>query len=455
MSLQQGFNIKVLQVKNEVDRNNLQQSNELDFILFSSLEEKLFDKTVSSDDASVILPSFNWNPLNELKKLNQSFQVIGFSCPPYVIIDDDNLTGLDVELIKLILLNWPIHFRILKGITNPYKNMEAILRNRTADMSSCGAWLTMKLFVSKSGLTPTYTEQCFTFLVHKPNRLPEATFMFQCFQLSLWFFISCSICFLVVYITIIQRFSSGKKIGMEESFILILNRLVGNSFEEEYTSRSRVLKYILLLWRVCSFLIMTYYSAGLPPYYNDLQINSVNDMVKMNIHWLERQSDNLKAYVRSFGGIYEAIADLFIFEKNTTVINMKIRNGKFAIPVESLPGRGLGYHEFLDEYGKEHMKVLPECLMKLHSVYVMQTNSPFQHFISRKILEVISHGFLEILFKKTVDKKHKKTVEGYYSIYIGELNNLLSLSKIQGGFWFILFGWILGLVCLINEKNRK
>ncbi|KAL3272685.1 hypothetical protein HHI36_014149 [Cryptolaemus montrouzieri] len=451
ISLQQGLNIKVLLEKAEEAGDSLYPSNEVDFVLYSTFGTIMLDTTGVS--------SYQWDPLYELKKSNKSFQVVGFSCPPYVVDDNNNLTGLDVELVKLILRNWPIYFKILKEKTNPYPNMEQMLKNRTVDMSSCASWLTLKIFATKASLTSTYAEQCFTFLVHKPSRLPDSTFMFQCFQLRVWYFIIFVICVLVFSMTIFQRVSSEKKVKVEQSLIFVLNRLVGNSFEEKYTSRSKLPRNMAIFWSVCSLLIITYYNAGLTSILQyprvDLQINSVDDMVKMNIHWLEHENKGLKAYLRSYGGIYADIANLFIYEKNVSVINMKIRSGKFALPVEVLPGGGLRKQEILDEYGRNNMKVLPKCLIKHYSVYILQSNSPYQRFISRKILEIISYGFVEILFKKAVDKIHKKIIDGYYSVYTGDVNNILSLSKIQGGFWLILIVWLMGVICLIYERYRK
>ncbi|KAL3272687.1 hypothetical protein HHI36_014151 [Cryptolaemus montrouzieri] len=459
ISLKQGFNIKVLEVKNQSDGSILQQSNELDFILYSTLEQKIFDTTVCPDDAYLILPSFNWDPLNELKKLNQSFQVVGFSCPPFVTFHDNNLTGLDVELIKLIFRNWPIHFRILNDTINPYNDLKLLLQNRTADMSSCSSWLTIELLIAKYGLSPYYHENCFSFVVHKPSRLPDATFMYQCFRLSLWCFIIFVICFVVVSMTIFQKICTEEKMDIEKIFILISSRLVGNSFKERLTSRSKVLKYILILWCLCSLIIITYYNAGLTSILQyprvDLQVNSIKDMIKMSIYWLERKNVGIQSFLRTLGGIHDKIADLFIFEKDAATINSQLRTGKFAIRVEVLPGRGLRHHEVLDEYGRTHMKVLPGCFMKHYCVFVLQKNSPYHYFLSRKLLEVISYGFVDILFKKMIDKQHKKIVEGFFTVYIGDENNILSLSKIQGGFWLIMIGWLLAVIYFIYEKYCK
>ncbi|KAL3272689.1 hypothetical protein HHI36_014153 [Cryptolaemus montrouzieri] len=459
ISLQQGLNIKVIQLKNQEVGNYFLQSNKFHCILYSTLGEKLFDTEDHFGNASLIPPLFEWDPLKELKKFNKSFQVVGFSCPPYVVTEDNQLTGLDIELIRLIFRNWPLSFIILENKTFPYEDMRHIVQNRTADMGSCASWLTLRLLMAKSEFSPYYHEHCFTFLVHKPSRLPDATFMFQCFQLSLWYLISFVICFVVVFITTIQRVFSESKIEIKESLIFTLNQLVGNSMEEKYTSSSRILKNFLILWSMCSLLFITYYNAGLTSVLQyprvDLQINSIKDMVKKNIYWLEQENDGLHSYIRSLGGVSETIADLFIFEQNVTIVNKKIRTGKFAVPVEALPGGGIGNHEFLDEYGKSHMKILPECLMKHFSVYIMQSNSPYKNLISRKILEAISHGFVEILFKKVVDRKHKKIVDGYYSVYTEDVDDILSISKIQGGFWLLSILWLLGLICFIYEKYWK
>ncbi|KAL3279497.1 hypothetical protein HHI36_017007 [Cryptolaemus montrouzieri] len=461
ISLQQALDIIIIQenMQNQLYMDHAKNTSSK-FFLYSSIQNKiLLYSTSSKIDLSQELFKAKWNPLDMLMIMNKTFKVLGFPSPPNVIINDGKLTGLDVEMLRIILKNWPIHFEIVEEQFSPFQYMIKRLKNRTADLAISGIWVNIRLIKSKVWFSSTYLEQCVTYLVHKPILLPNSTFIFQSFQLNLWFLTASAVGVLAIFLMIFEKiFAKNRKCRVAEHGIIVICRLVGSSFYEGTFAKIRCVKIILIVWSICSVLMTTYYNAGLTSLLQyprvTMEVDTLRELINMKINCFEYVGA-FKDHMRALGGQYAKIAELIIYETNTTHINEKLRSGKFAVRVEIFPNSDIGNSEKLDDYGKKHMKVLKECLIKHHLAFLTQLNSPYLHYINERTMQMVSCGLIDALFRKVIGKKDQKDVALFHSSYSSDLSQRFGLSKIQGSFWLLSFGCLVGMSYFMWEILRK
>ncbi|KAL3267118.1 hypothetical protein HHI36_011258 [Cryptolaemus montrouzieri] len=358
--------------------------------IFSSLQDKQVLNCELDDSAclSHFICDEMWSPLKMLTKLRRNFMVLISSHLPYFEEKNGKFAGVDFELIKLMIPNWPVTYKVFPHGHNAsqgviYETLIIFLKNTNeADISIGGLWLTNDFPSSHP-----YARQCNTFLVHRPSLLPNSTFVFQYFQFYLWLSLLAT---LIIISFILKLAFSAYRLysSFDQCFLILLQYTVNLGIPKFPESKQIYLRWILSVWLFSSLIIMTYFCAGLTttlrfPRFTEA-LNLWQDLVTLNIRWMEK-SEFYRNLIASWGPYdknLKCLANLYQHVGDSHEMNKFLRN-KYAIRVQVLPGFYMTNTEWIDEYGRKHYRLLEDC---------------FLEYFNKKVLHVIEYGFVDYWF---------------------------------------------------------
>jgi hypothetical protein len=429
---------------------------------------QLYSLNVSRN--SVFLKKPKWSPPNVLAKFNQTFSVAFFDCPPFAVFNETShiYDGVEIKMLNEILKDWPTYYDFLKPRKNSgeylYGNILRRVRQDNYDLGICTPWqqTVYKYNIAKS---VEYTVMCKNFLVPRPKLLSNYSFIFQSLLLNIWFlyFLTLTCCSLITYImsVLLNRLSStdSSKYTLER-IILYLIRVfsLGSIYRIPHQNISSVR---LLLTSICIFclLISIYYSAGLTislrfPRFSK-KIDALQDIVENNIKWLE-PNDWMKHWMKNTtSDILHKLADQFEAYHSIPERNKKMRNGNYALFVETLPGLTKNYYvmltESLDEYGRKELKIVAENVGCFYTVFPLKENSPYLDIFNRAIHNFIEFGFMNYWFQDFVNKPKYRFMKNFFQRYSTEVHQVIDLEKLQGAFFLLIIGLALSALVFICE----
>lgn len=402
-----------------------------------------------------------WEP--DFRRQNRSFKVASFNCPPFIYTNSQNevYDGIDFHFIKLLLGNWPLTFKVY-NITS-YMNMYfLIMRNvhhNLEDMGTCSIWQ-QAVLDNDLDYTHTYSESCSTFLVPKSHEITRIWFVYYPIDNLTWIFIGITAITMGIFLNLTYRLSNEISENYLYYFIQSTRILSVGAIEKFPKNPNKTLRPILALCLLTSLIITTSYSGGFSsistrPKLWDLK--TMADMVKYDIEW---GSDTAFVQADVLLSIYPGalkIGKKYKYEKSKTVQNKRIRSKKYGTAVQKLLDGYVTGSEELDEYAKKQLKILPQCYMRNALVYILSPNSPYKETLNNRVLQITEHGFVHYWINNVIIQHNMFYMYRFFENTVQKTGRhvALSVTKIQGIFYFLLIGYIVSFGVFLCEIFSK
>lgn len=408
----------------------------------------------------------DWYPKFNFSNKLYNFRASVFDCPP--LIFHDNVTknvieGTEYRILKTIRPELPIRFVShydLNGTGLWSLNLNDVLNNRS-DIAMCNQWQ-ISVATNDMDMSIPYMQTCSTFLVPKPNLLPQFTYVFQPFQIELWSFTAFLItlygCLLYIisngYRRIFNTTIAYTKIGIALMHsIRILT--VGSTYLPPTFFGS--LRQIIFFSSLTALLLSTAYSSGFTssltsPRY-EKPINVLEDMVEQGTYWGAKEVDTFAVYNTTKNQFLQIINKRFKLEMNDNDRDDRISDNNYAFAINNLPNHYITDTEELNEYGKVHMKVLSECVGFYYLVFGYKRNSPYKKLIDKHINRCDEHGLINHWNGLMQTFGGSSYMDNFFKTYVTTKNTFepLNIKLIQGIFIFLIIGYVISVCILFLE----
>ncbi|KAK9721435.1 Ligand-gated ion channel [Popillia japonica] len=411
-------------------------------------------------------PNFNiefppWMP--DLSFRNRTFKVATFNCTPFIYINSDNevYDGLEFQFIKLLLRDWPLAFDVYN--VTQYMNMYLVVMKAVHhgldEMSTCSIWQRTTL-PSDLDYTHSYSETCSSFLVPKPHEIPRVWFVYYPVDISIWILIGFTMVVIGFLLNLLYTLSNANDEYYIYYFLQSFRIIWTGSIEQTPRNPHKILRPILALSFLTSLIISAGYSGGLSSILTSPQlwdIKSMSDMLRYNIRW-----GNTKAFVQSDVSlsIYPDALELskrFQLEEDISVKNQRFLTNRYAMSTDRLAENYATDTETFDDFAKMHLKILPQCFMRNALVYVLTPNSPYKNVLNKRVLEIVEHGFLHHWTNNVIIRHNLSYMYRFFENTFDSVGHHvpLNLTKIQGVFYLLFFGFFLSFVVFLCEIYRE
>ena len=400
----------------------------------------------------------NWRP--DFSLTDRKFKIAVFNCTPYVRISSNGtvLGGVEVKIIKHVTRDFRIEYVVHPNKFSSYKTTLLEVQNKFSDLSGCSKWL-QYVDVSRSDMTTTYFQTCITFLVPKPNLLPDVTFIFQPIGYQLWLVNPVCMACVSVLLTLMARARnvgdhSWTSISSNALRVWSLTTLNGTPGFPK-TARLRL---VVTAWALFSVVTSTKYSAGfssaLTYPMHGARINSLQDMIDRDVPWGEEANSIAQLFRNVDSKVFGELSKRFRLEERAGDRERLVRTDNYAFLVKVLQGQRqhLVDARGLDEYGRTHLRVLPGCVGSCYFVFPLKKNSPFKSMFDGEIAKLTEHGFVDRWFAEV--KSKTPHMERLYSSYVDPSNGRrvsFEFARFQGALYILIVGLLLSLVCFVFE----
>lgn len=414
------------------------------------------------------LNEINWNPQFPDES---TFKISAFPCTPYVLFDQNGSVydGVEHRIMKEIVKNFPVEYVIYPNVSNEvnlWKKVVADVSAKVSDIALCSHWL-LPLLSEDIDVTYPYDQVCVTFLVPKPQMLPDITYFFQPLTVELWIFTIFLMFCLSVLVHVVARIYIQMGIPRHQYSDITLSVLdmiqscvFGNLryFPRFLRYKYEYLRIILTLICIQSTLLVTAYSAGFtslstkPRYSRPIQ--TFEDMLLQNVHWTDYDDADKEFFKNSSNPTIRKLPPLYVDVK-ISERNIKIRKNHYAMVTTLMHDNYITETETLDDYGKRHLKILSECFLKSYIVFPLIKDSPYTAIFDKYIVLFLEHGLIQHWYSDVRVKSGMTNMSPFFSIYssLETGRSPLSLKKVQGGFTVLLCGYGFALLTFLIEKG--
>lgn len=431
--------------------------------LFSFINNELTFKINFTNKNSV---EKNNKKLIRMRNKTVKIKVGTYECPPFVYFNSEGVLfdGLEYIIFKEIMKGWTVDFVQYKKNENLFSSIKRDVENKITDASFGALWDTDSVRYNVDISFP-YSQACATFLVHKPIFLQSSKFLFQSMTPIVWGTISIVIVLFGAIFSLIEDVYNRKPKDFDYTvgILYCINILTAKSIR--FPPASQVLyRWVITFWAIISLLIATIYSAGLnssltKPKLTEI-INTMENMLQYDIHWMAPDKDTAKFYNQSNNKHLKQLVNYFLFENNTLKRNTNFRTRKYGVKVQLTQNTFLDI-ENLDDYGQINLQLISECAGTYFVVFIFQKNSVFTRYFSERVQTFLEHGIIMSWAKQIALKTDYVDIDPflYHSPKIPS-NTPLNMRKIKGIFYLILFGNMCGLIvfvleCLVYNFFRK
>lgn len=406
-----------------------------------------------------------WTPALRHGLSKSKFTVALFQCPPFVEINKSGEVkrGLEVYLIREIIKDVPVNFEIIDSGSevDPWFLSSELVQMNVTDMAICSHWY-ISTYEKIVDFTYPVRQICSTFLVRKPTLLPDFTFIFQQLQgevylvtLVMLVFVSFLVMVEWYFYNTIEDVNRTSDYVLHFLYLLRILTLGGVSSLPLFKMTSA--KFLLGCWCWYCLIFTTYYSAGMtscltnPRYQND--VGSLQDMVDSNVHWFMEIS-TFQQYLLGFNvSLLNSLANLFVKKhKNletleTSATMVKTVERRYVTEVNEMPYETRKYY-----------KVLNDCIENNYVGFLLQKNSPYTKLFEEAIVKLVESGIYGNWVEYILDRA-EDTQRTFFTNYIEEPERHINLKKIQGAFFLLAGGCILGFASFVVEycigKNNR
>ncbi|KAJ8917161.1 hypothetical protein NQ315_012653 [Exocentrus adspersus] len=391
---------------------------------------------------------FNWSPNFYIKNKRYPFRVSLFNCPPFVTLSRNGteVGGTEHVIIETIAKTWPVEYKIL---TSPVKGMWSMvwkeMEDNSSDVAACSMWLSASTGKSVDFTYP-FRQTCVTFLVPKPQLLPDSTFPFQPLQVEVWVLDTVVIFVATAFLYFIRSFYEDKVDVVEVYLHLIRLGSVG-AIKQFPSLKQLPVRFSVLAWIWAVVILSTYYQAGLtsnltkPRYAND--VRTLKDMAERKLIWLAPTSYFQKNFLSSGSTTFATLAESYVKGDVEDLTPNK------ALTVKTLENVFVCDIENLDEEKRKPLKVLGECFGRYYYAFVLQKNSPFTQIFDRYSYMFSEHGLLKYWYR--ISLKEIRAQEVLFRAYTREGGATMDLAKMQGAFYLLVVVYVASAVVFLME----
>lgn len=244
------------------------------------------------------------------------FTISLFDCPPFVTVKEDgSVGGAEFKIIESVVKNWPVEYNILRNDKGMWSFIWKQMEANVSDVAACSMWQS-----ASAGKNVDFTypirQTSVTFLVPKPQLLPDCTFFFQPFQYSI-FLAMIFIHFILNIVIYLFRsyYEKSSDINAVQIQLHLIRIVSQGSIKCFPFLRVSSIRFVIISWICASIILAIYYQAGLTsnltkPRYTNL-VNTFKDMVDQKVVWLAPTTAFQKRF-RSFGSeTFTRLADLY------------------------------------------------------------------------------------------------------------------------------------------------
>lgn len=181
-------------------------------------------------------------------------------------------------------------------------------------------------------------------------------------------------------------------------------------------------------------------------------------MVSRGINWEEPVPDIQKWLLETNYSLYQQIGRLFLVGNNSTVLNQKLRTKKYAMLVKLVDNQYVMNGEYLDDSGRAHMKVIPQCIANFYTVFAFQRDSPMVEVFDRQMLKFLEYGIVEHWQRIYSAEGQVRYMKNFFKNLNAEVRQEIDFSKIRGAFCFLIYGYATATAAFILEmivRNNK
>lgn len=466
-----GINIVTIESLIEPNNNTLYNDNKVNEAYFLKVTSLLENR---------ILLEWNYEDVLELNEQDLQniqwkatfspgtyFKVSVFNCAPYVLLDPVRgvYDGVEYRMVKEITKNFPVRFKIYFNQTDDMNLWDKVIHDvetKESDIALCSHWY-LRVLARSVDVSSAYGQVCVTFLVPKPQILPETTYILQPLREHVWIVIMFSLILLSVLLHLIAKFYT--EMGMPEhpysSMVATALDMVqscayahlSHFLKVSYYSHLRIISILICILMT---ILSNAYSAGFTsllakPRYSR-PVRTFEDMVEQNMHWTDYDDTLATFFKNSTRPALKQLSDLYVYVY-LPERNKKIRKDNYAMISKSLGDNFVTETETLDSYGKTHLKILSDCFMDSYVVFPFAKDSPFINVFNKYITLFIEHGLIQHWYAEVRIKNDLTDMSPFFSFYttVSTQKSPLSLIQIQGGFYLLLCGYAISVLVFLFE----
>jgi hypothetical protein len=414
-----------------------------------------------------------WFPDKVLSKLNRTFCIALFHCPPFVMADKGNESydGIEIKMLEEILKDWPKRFwHFHKKKDTPGELFALALRtvlHNKCDVAICSQWMQVayRFQIEKSA---GYTFTCRNLLVHRSQLLSDFGFLLQPLEPNLWliYLITFILSSFMMY-TISNILNKARTLKIPRTNIIVILTLTLRIYflgpiGQIPHMRERSMRLVLLSLFLFCVLISTYYSAGLTlclrfPRFSK-NINSLNDVIENNIKWIDSNKWFRNWMKNTSNELFERLALQFELVTSISQRNEKLRQENYAMVVDTLPDQYEQFFMFaetLDNHGREHLKILQEDIGCFNVLFPLRVNSPYVEMFNKVLVRLVEHGFIDHWHSTFINKSEYRFMKVFFQRYSHQVPQNINLQKLQGAFYSLFLGHSFAFIVFCVECYIK
>ncbi|GAB0090954.1 uncharacterized protein DMENIID0001_057390 [Sergentomyia squamirostris] len=401
-----------------------------------TLKNLLTNETMHGTEASIASVPFGAlkHPLLNGRLYPREINITLFHCPPFVIINHDNVTnettydGVEYNLIESITEGWNRGI-VQRGFgdpkISPWTQIVKDVQSGEANVALCSPWLNIKHY-RVTDLSQSYDQQCLTFLVPRPRIVTAASYIYLPFSGKVWFaYIACLIGIALILHYFVNRdfIRSNDLSSLEVVFLEVIN--IATSHGATRFPRQVPIKILLTSWLAISLLLSTAYCTG----YTSLlttprftkPIDTIADFLDQGLSWSDRNKDDLlySELKVSESQMIRNLAERYDINKNDPGHLDKIASGKYAKFVKILSNNYVTDTETYASHA-HHLRLMKECFYKYYVVILFKKKSPYTVYFTYHLTKHHEVGLVAHWFTQTNIKHGKSNSEKFapYSVII-------------------------------------
>ncbi|XP_065169175.1 glutamate receptor ionotropic, kainate 2-like [Atheta coriaria] len=383
-------------------------------------------------------------------KPGTNLKVLGFELAPYftlvqppdLTIPNGHVSGLEVELLNLLTVDWPVEIEVRPMYS--WDEILADLENHKADVGLSAIWQSRILSNDLDFLHP-YMGVTSTFLVPDAMLLPKETYVFQSLSIGVWLIIFVAIILISQVIKYIAKWHERRPV--DNYLMMALSYYAINSTTSQ--AHSKFFHAVVLMWSFASLLLNTSYSAGftsienVPP--TTKPINTFQDAIDRQLRCYSLGDFSQGLLRASMEPDKMKFADMMIILETTppvgvcTGVDLLLNSYVFA-----------GYK--LTNTDLVTLKLLLDNIQSTYNVFAVARNSPYFRDLDTRMIMLKEYGFVSGMLKKYSGDQSLQDLKDFNrNLFSDRDYTAKEFKEVQGVFYLLMIGSTLALFCFIGE----
>lgn len=174
-------------------------------------------------------------------------------------------------------------------------------------------------------------------------------------------------------------------------------------------------------------------------------------MVSQQMHWEEPVPDIQEWLLDTNYSLYQQMGQLFLLGNNRTVLNRRLRTKRYAMLVKLVGNQYAMNAEYLDDFNRAHMKVIPRCVANFYTVFAFQHHSPLVKVFDKQMMKFLEHGIVDHWQRMYLADEQVRYMKNFFENLDAEVRQEIDFSKLRGTFCFLICGYVAATVAFILE----